>query len=281
MALRSPIYLDTETLLAQAEYHEIEVSRQADIVEKTVRKRSGGGKAGISGLTMNASVGTDVEYQSTYKLEPKEKATASKVIDSLIADGAVTVNPDDNTALSKDDLIEIEGITRITAASLAGKMFFVFRRLMDDADVDLETISDLNVEALPVAEQLKQVYLRNELLPIPLLLELTGSTLPQKVYVNVRPDHFIDEASANRVEGELRVLGNVERLIPEGDEGYISAEEWLLYDWEHIMRRKLMPQIGDIVEDVMVNQLELDLPAEDVHAFIAGPAIIVNAIALY
>ncbi|MFJ9923712.1 hypothetical protein ACIRSF_30945 [Streptomyces rubiginosohelvolus] len=281
MALRSPIYLDTETLLSQAEYYDIDVPRQADIVEKTVRKRSGAGKAGISGFGVDASLGTDVEYQSAYSLEPKEKATVSKVIDSLIgAAAAVKVDPDGNTVLGKDDLVEVEGITRITAASLAGKMFFIFRRLMETAEGDLGSIFDFDISDARVAEQLKQVYLRNELLPIPVLLELAGSRLPQKVYINVSPDHFLDEASANRVEGELRVLGSVSRLIPDGDDGYLSAEEWLLHGWEHMMRRKLMPSVGDVVESV-VNQLQLELPAEDVRAYIAGPAIVVDAIALY
>lgn len=280
MALRSPIYLDTETLLSQAEYHDIEVPRQADIVEKTVRKRSGGGKVGLSGAGVDASAGTDVEHQSTYSLEPKEKATVSKVIDSLIRADAIKVSPDSETALGKDDLIEIEGLTRITAASLAGKVFFIFRRLMDTTEGDPETIFDLDVDDLPVAEQLKQVYLRNELLPIPTLLELTGSGLPQKVYVSVRPDHFVDTASADRVEGDLRVLGSVSYLISGGDEGYLSAEQWLLHDWEYMMRRKLMTQVGDVVRD-LVEQLELDLPSEDVHGYITGPAIVVDAIALY
>ena len=281
MALRSPLYLDTETLLSQAEYHDLDVPRQAEIVEKTTRKRSAGGKVNVPGIGgADKSAGSDVEYQSTYSLEPREKATVSKVIDQLIADHAVKVDPDEHTSLSKDDLIEIEGLTRITAASLAGKLFFIFRRLMDMAEGDPESIFDLDIEDLLVAEQLKQVYLRNELLPIPILLELTGSRLPQKVYVSVAPDHFIDAASANRVEGELRVLGSVSRLVSGGDDGYLSAEQWLLHNWEYLMRRKLMMEVDDIVK-ILVKQLELDLPAEDVHAHIAGPAIVVDAIALY
>ncbi|WP_042401369.1 DUF6414 family protein [Streptacidiphilus carbonis] len=281
MALRSPIYLDTDTLLAQAEYHDIDdVPRQADIVEKTVRKRSGGGKLGTSGIGLEGSLGTDVEYQSTYALNPKEKATASKVIDSLIRTGTVKINPGPDTVLSKDDLVEIEGHTRITAASLAGKMFFIFRRLLETAEGDLESILDFDVHDSRVVEQLKQVYLRNELLPIPVLLELTGSPLPLKVYINVRPDHFIDEASGNRVERELRVLGSVSRLIPESSEGYLSTEEWLLHDWEYMIRRKLMPEVDGLVK-TLVDQLDLNLPTEDVHAFISGPAIVVDAIALY
>lgn len=280
MALRSPIYLDTETLISQAEYHDIELPRQQDIVEKTTRKRSGGGKLGLSGVGVGASAGTDVEYQSTYSLEPKEKATVSKVIDSLMSAGAVQCNLDASSVLEKDDLVEIEGLTRITAASLAGKMFFILRRLMDSSEGDLDTIFDLKLDDLPVAEQLKRVYLRNELLPIPILLELTGSGLPQKVYINVRPDHFIDAASANRVEGDLRVLGSVSRLVDEGADGYLSAEEWLLHDWEYMIRRKVMTMVGDLVVE-LVAELDLDLPSEDVHGYIAGPAIVIDAIALY
>ncbi|TDC45046.1 hypothetical protein E1281_31640 [Actinomadura sp. KC345] len=280
MALRSPIYLDTETLLSQAEYYDIEVPRQAEIVEKTVSKRHRDEKASVQDKAGDELADTDVEHQSTYSLKPREKATVSKVIDALIADAAIKVNPDGNTAFNKDDLIEIEGNARITAASLAGKMFFIFRRLMDTAEGDLESIFNFDVEDVPVVEQLKQVYLRNELLPVPILLELTGSSLPQKVYVNVRPDHFIDEASADRIESEMRVLGSISRLIPTGDEGYLSAEEWLLYGWEHMMRRILMTQVDDIVKN-LADQLDLNLPAEDVHASIAGPAVVINAIALY
>lgn len=280
MPLRTPIYLDIETLLSQAEYHEINVPRQADIVEKTVRKRSGRGRVGMSGVGVDASVGKDVEQQTTYRLEPQVKATVSRVIDSLAQIKAVTVNPDEGTALAKDDLVEIEGLTRITGASLAGKMFFIFRRLMEAADGDPDDIFDLDIDSLPIAEQLKQVYLLNELLPIPVLLEMTRTNLPLKVYINVRPNHFVDAASSDRVEGDLRVLGTVTRLIPGGDEGFFSAEEWLLHDWEYLMRRQLMTQVDEVVKE-MVTGLELDLPAEDVHAHISGPALVVDAIALY
>ncbi|MCX4728668.1 hypothetical protein [Streptomyces sp. NBC_01306] len=203
------------------------------------------------------------------------------MIDALINDaGAVKVDPDGETPLVRDDLVQIEGTTRITAASLAGKMFFILRRLMDTVEADLDSLRNLEIADLPFAEQLQQVYLRNELLPIPTLLELTGSNLPQKVYINVPPDHFLGEASANRIEGELRVLGSVSRLIPGGSDGYLSAEQWLLHDWEHMMRRFMMLDVDDHVRE-LVSHFNLDLPTEDVHSHIAGPAIIVDAIGLY
>lgn len=67
---------------------------------------------------------------------------------------------------------------------------------------------------------------------------------------------------------------------PDGGEGFLSAEEWLLHDWEHMMRRKMMVIMEKVVRE-MVDHLDLDLPAEDVHAYIKGPAIVVDAVALY
>lgn len=279
MALRSPIYLDIETLLSHAEYHDIDVPRQTEIVEKTTRKRSGGGKAGVSGLGLDASMGTDVERQSAYTLAPREKATVSRIIDSLIAEETVKVDPDEQTALSKDDLVEVDGTTRITSASIAGKMFYALRRLMTGAE-DLEAMLDLDANDPQVVEQLKRVYLGNELLPIPILLEMTGTHLPQRVYVNVAADHFIDAASANRVEGEMRVLGTVSRLVPGGNEGFLSAENWLLHDWEYMFRRLAMLKIHDMVKDLF-SELDLDLPQDDVYGHITGPAVVIDAVALY
>ncbi|WP_272902815.1 hypothetical protein [Streptomyces sp. BA2] len=42
-----------------------------------------------------------------------------------------------------------------------------------------------------------------------------------------------------------------------------------MHDWEFLMKRVMMARIG------------VDLPAEDVHAHISGPAIVVDAIGLY
>ncbi|MEU0213823.1 hypothetical protein ABZ281_01430 [Streptomyces sp. NPDC006265] len=282
MALRSPLYLDTDTLLAQAEYHEIDVPQREEIVETTTKRRSGGGKFNLGAAGVDASGGSDVQRQATYSLEPREKATVSKVIDGLIGKDAVISRPDATTVLTRDALVEVEGTTRITAASLFGKMFFILRRFLEGGS--LENLPDtLSATDPRLLEQIEEVYLRNELPPIPILLELEGSGLPQKVYVNVTPDHFIDVASTNRVEGEIRVLGTVSRLIDDSPDGFLSAEDWLLSGWEWMLRRTMMTRMNDALVElrqVMSNQ-GIVLPDEDVDAYITGPAIVVDAIALY
>ncbi|MFJ5293057.1 hypothetical protein [Streptomyces sp. NPDC088348] len=97
----------------------------------------------------------------------------------------------------------------------------------------------------------------------------------------MRPDFFIDEASADRLEGDLRVLGSVSRLISSVQ--YRVTDEWLLHGWEFMMRRIMMAQIQDDLEEVtrQLQRLGLDVPDDDVHAYISGPAIVIDAIALY
>lgn len=279
MALRSPIYLDAETLLAQAEYHDLEIPRKAEIVEKTTRERGAQAKAGLSGVGASGSLGRTVEYQATYELSPTLKATVSKVIDALIATGAATT-PDAQTTLIRDDLVEVHGVTRITAASLAGKALYILRRFMQGTDQDLSQLAAVSASDPDLVSELKAVYVDNALPPIPMLLEMRQTGLPQRVYVNLRPDHFVEAASADRVEGELRVLGAVSRLVSEGDDGYTSAEEWLLAGYEYLFRRTLMTQIDDMVSD-LVEKVGLNIPADDVHAYISGPAVVIDAIAIY
>lgn len=281
MALRSPTYLDSETLLAHAEYHGLDVPRQAEIVETSSKKRSAGGTVGLTGLNVRGGGGTEVEFQSSYRLVPRIKATVSRVLDALQHEGVLITNPTGDTSLARDDLVEVDGLTHITTASVAGKMFYLLRRLMQSEDIDLSELENLDLESLPdFATQLKQVYLGNELLPVPLLLELADSGLPQRVYVNVNPDHFIDSASASRVVGRVRIIGSITQLIPEGDEGYFSSEEWLLHDWEHMMKRHLMVRVDQFIKELM-SDLDLESPEEDVRAYLTGPAVVINAVAIF
>lgn len=120
----------------------------------------------------------------------------------------------------------------------------------------------------------------NELVPIPILLELQGTGLQAKAFVNLRPSFFIERASVDRIEGDRRVLGTVRNLISGDADGYLSSEEWLLDGWEFLVKRLLMTDISDQVE-TLTKELGLTIPTDDVHAWIKGPAVVIDAIAIY
>ena len=278
MALKNPVYLDLETLLAQAEYNDVRVPVQADIVEKTLKQRSGKANLGYGGLGAGGSTGSEVEFQTSYTMTPSGKATVSKVIDGLIRADVVSRAPV-SKSLVKDDLFELEGTARITAASLAGKLFNLLLQYLKDMDQDITDIQFSEI-APDIKKLMQKVYLGNELVPIPLLIELENTGLEQKVFVNLRPSFFIESASLDRIEGEMRVLGTIRNLIDGGDEGYLSSEEWLLHGWEYLMKRMMMLNLNEQVEGLTA-ALKLDVPKDDVHAWIKGPAIIIDAIAIY
>lgn len=278
MALKNPVYLDLETLLAQAEYNDVQVPVQADIVERTVNQRSGNANVGYGRLGAGGSKGSEVEFQTSYTMTPTEKATVSKVIDGLIRADVVS-RADPSAALVKDDLFELEGTARITAASLVGKLFNLLLQYLKDMDQDVTDIQFADI-APDIKQRMQKVYLGNELVPIPILIELENTGLEQRVFINLRPSFFIESASLDRIEGEMRVLGTIRLLVDGGDEGYLSSEEWLLYGWEYLMKRMMMLNLNEQVEGLAA-ALKLDMPQDDVHAWIKGPAIVIDAIAIY
>ena len=278
MALRNPVYLDMESLLAQAEYNDIEVPVASDIVERTVNQREGSAKLSYGILGAGGSKGSEVEYQSSYKLDPRPKATVSKIIDALIRDEVV--RPLNNSLpVSQDDLVEISGTIRITAASLAGKLFHLLQNYMASIE---QSVTDFDIEeAEPeLLQRFQQIYLGNELLPIPLLAEVEGIDHECLIFVNLQPNFFINRATVDQVEGERRILGSVRNMVEAGEDGYLSSEEWLLYGWEITLKRLLMTKISDQLS-ALTEALQLELKPDDVQAWIKGPAIIIDAIAMY
>lgn len=279
MALRRPVYLDAETLMALADYHDLGVARLTEVVEKAIKKRSASAKASWGGvLSGGGELGRDVEMQTSYTIAPREKASVSKVIDELVA-GGYTVETSPEATLKKDDIVEVEGQVRLTAASLAGKMLYVLRKYLEATDQDIQDLDFTDI-APEVMTLFQSVYLGNELVPIPLLVEVAGTTLAPRVLVNLHPNLFVEAAMVDQIEGERRVLGTVRNLVHEGHEGYLSTEEWLLSGWEYLLKRLLMTQISGKLEE-MVDTLDIDLPAKDVHSWVQGPAVVIDAVAIY
>ncbi|APX00440.1 DUF6414 family protein [Arthrobacter sp. QXT-31] len=278
MALRNPVYLDMETLAAQADYHEIRYPVPTEIVEKSTQGRSGEASAQIAGVGLRGKGGKDVELQKSFTLAPKDKAVVSRVLDSLIEEGHVRTETADG--FSRDDLVELEGESFLHQGSLVGKLMHIALLAMQSEHVDL---SNLNVAALEpeFLRHAKRAFLDNALLPIPLLLRLDRPVSEHDIYLDVEPGHFVGSRSITDIEGEIRVFGTVARLIDDGD--FYTAERWLLPGWERQMRRLLMAS-PTLSEQVNAMSQVFDVGAvgdEKVEPFLRGPAIIISAIAVY
>lgn len=280
MGLRNPLYLDADTLTALAEYNDVPTERMHEVVETQRRTRTGGAKLGWGPAGAEGSAGRDVEMQLSYSIEPGQKATVSKIIDGLTkADVLVPFTTEH--ARKVDDLMEIEGTLTMTATSLAGKMFYLLREYLGRDTTDIENlIAGGSINQRDLLPLIQDAYFGNALPPVPLLMELKSDDFPVRTFVSLSPSGFVDTAEASHIEGERRVLGQVANLVDAGSEGYLSAEKWLLHGWDYTMRRITMATLNTQIAD-LVETLNVDLPADDVQAYITGPAIVLNAVAVY
>ncbi|XVX18717.1 DUF6414 family protein [Actinomycetota bacterium] len=280
MALRNPIYLDLEQLIAQAEYHDVAVPRAEEIVETSRSQRRAGAKLGLSGAGVDAGGEREVETQSTFRLEPRQRSTVSKVIDRLHREQVIsTASSLTDSAIQKDDLVELDGILRMTPTTLAGKLFYLMKKAI--ASSDIASIEDLSIDDPEVEDVIRTVYLENELLPIPILMQAVDTGMEVRVYVNINPSHFTTSDVADRLEGEHRVLGTVRSVIDGGDEGYYNAEEWLMPGWEYMIRRLMLASLDDREIHSLFTQMGLKIPEGATGTHVAGPAVLIDAIALY
>ncbi|OFR91177.1 hypothetical protein HMPREF2863_05045 [Micrococcus sp. HMSC067E09] len=281
MPLRNPLYLDAESLYAYAQYSQIEPESIKDVVERHRNTKEATAKAGVPGANAQGGGALEVEVQHSYTLAPKQKAAVSRSLDELIREEAILTLGGQDRAPEKDDLVHAEGRLVMTPTSLAGKMLEFLRQHIGDDD---GTVSALMAgEGLPDAalgKVLRDAYFKGTLPNIPLLMELRGTGYQGRVFVSLPPSGFVDVAQAEHIEGNRRVLGQVEELIGGGNEGYLSAEKWLLSRWDYMMRRLMMAQMTGTVEK-LIDNLGIELEVHDVHATLQGPAVILNAVMVY
>lgn len=198
------------------------------------------------------------------------------MLDKLIADEHV-VAASSGTTLHKDLPLTLEGTAHLTTASVAGKLLYVVLQAIRSAETSVEDLKSGQIPA-DVERSLQSVYLGNELVPIPTLFEVQGTGLQTRVLLSVRPGHFVDAASPDHIEGEIGFLGTVEALV--GEEDFLNTEKWLLHGWEWMVKRTLMTSMDEMVAGLS-KALKIDLPADDVQAYITGPAVVLNAVAVY
>lgn len=278
MPLRNPIYLDIDSLLDQAEYADVPVPHAAEISEKATQRKGFGGTAKFVGVGGDASFGKDLEVQTSYTLQPREKASVSKVIDGLIFGGHL-VDDLARDAIQIGSLLEVDGVVKLTPTSFVGKIMHVFRELLGAEGTDPTSLDWDTVEP-EVMEQLKAIMTGKDLPPLPLLVEVVGTAAEQRVFVNLPPHFFVDDASLSRLEGPHTILGSVHHQVPDGSEGYLSTEHWLFTNWDLTTRKILMTQMDSLL-DQLPDELTQDVDTQDVRAWIKGPALVLDAIAIY
>lgn len=222
---------------------------------------------------------------------------------------------DQRWAASRNQLVELTGTMKLSPVSSIGKIMNVMLQLVGHRDVDLDevflkpssetagrpSLDVADAESLDADESavltdsenipaqaheiFKAVYLRNEIPEIPTLfkLELDEEDAPWSVFINCEPGHFVGDGAAatDSIEGEVTVVGVVREFVGDDpSDGFISTEPWTLYGWERTMRAMLRPRMDDLVES-LIPQFDPEWQAGDESFYIKGPAVVIDAVAIF
>ena len=103
------------------------------------------------------------------------------------------------------------------------------------------------------------------------------------MYVNCEPRHFsgAGAAATDSVEGEVTVVGVVRGFVGDdpADE-FMSTEKWTLHGWERTMRTMLRTHMDELTES-LIPQFDPDWESGKASYYIKGPAVVVDAIAIF
>lgn len=326
MPLRNPRYLNRTDFYDHAAYHDIDIPRRTEVVAQTSRTRKAAGKVGLQQLGIpvgfEGQVGNSVEFQSAYTLEMGEKSSFSKVLDAM--------EREDETALvkiplaqgdearwvaSKGELVELNGVMKLSPVSSVGKIMNVMLQLVGREDVNLDdlfmappannlrgqsqgatasgrdedggegaTTAASNIPA-QAQEIFRAVYLRNEIPQIPALfeLQLDEQDAPWRVYVNCDPGHFIGPGAAatDSIEGEVTVVGVIRDFVDDDPtDGFITTEPWTLHGWERTLRSILSIRMDELTKKI-IPAFDPNWKSGDASYYIRGPVIIIDAVAIF
>ncbi|MCG7310977.1 hypothetical protein [Brachybacterium sp. ACRRE] len=222
---------------------------------------------------------------------------------------------DQRWVTSRDQLVELTGTMKLSPVSSIGKIMNVMFQLVGHKDIDLNEIfsrpsseatgrpspdeadgenlaadeptAPTDPENIPAQAQeiFKAVYLRNEIPEIPTLfkLELDEEDAPWSVFINCEPGHFVGDGAAatDSIEGEVTVVGVVREFVGEDpSDGFISTEPWTLHGWERTMRAMLRTRMDDLVQS-LIPQFDPGWQAGDESYYIKGPAVVIDAVAIF
>jgi hypothetical protein len=211
---RSPLYLDIETLVPLANYHNIEVMIEVAVTRRDLGQRSG--KAGLKatipvpgspGFEIGGSKGSESEVTQAQTVKDHPTNALNRLLDALASNEDVVTDLSAD-AITRRQLVELDGDWRISPATDVG--------------------SFLAAMVAMVAQN--PSVLKNSEPPAEFFALMTPGTIPESVVLDTTLDDaqetrvlvlldsgcLVGQAGLDDVEGERTVFGQVDSIIAEG-----------------------------------------------------------------
>lgn len=228
---RSPIYLDTETLVPLANYHDIEVMVDVAVTQRDVGRSGLAGAAkgrlpipGSPSAEVSGNKGREREFTESRTVKDHPTSALNRLLDSLEAANDLVTSPDQT--VSRGSIVAFDAEWSVSPATDVGGLFASMLKLItsDPSLSNSDEVPDEVVARLTGENQAGSIVLAGEVgdaeTGVVVLLE-SGLLLPQ--------------VKVDDLESERTVFGQVDRLVPEGRT--YSLENLFLAGFSRAIRR--------------------------------------------
>ncbi|MFD2768403.1 DUF6414 family protein [Micromonospora eburnea] len=269
---RSPLYLDTETLVPLANYYDIQVMVDVAVTQRDLGQRSG--KAGFNaavpipgspGIELGGSKGSESEVTQARTIKDHPTNALNRLLDALTLNGDVATDLSGG-AVTRRQLVEVDADWIISPATDAGAFLTM-----------MATFFAQNPSARNSTEPPPEFFSLMTSGPIPgsMVLDATLEDADEThVLVLLDAGHLAGRAGPDDLEGERTIFGQVDALVAEGTN--YSLDKFFLSGFSRAIRRTLP------LEELLKNMpMPSEKPVTIDNLKIGGPLVVVKAIAIY
>lgn len=268
MILR-PRYLDIELVGAILDSLGVQAPEARSVRETTTRSR--GGQVGISkGVSVGADRRRATEREESFSEQESPVRKLRLAIESLQAnDELVQLDSPPLPPLHPRVVVEIRGeVTMSVSLEIAPLLGAMIEAVFSGDIDDFNTIRPEQFVTMFAGAPVET--------PIPVILRPEGDVAP--FVLVLKPTCLYGTQSFEDVEGEMTVLGLVERILGPGES--LSLDRWLLPGLPRTFRRMLSkgPELADMLSQI-VNAIGQDLDPSDLR--FDGPGVVLAPVAIY
>ena len=256
-----PVYVDSD--LVQDLLDGLGVERPVSVEIETVSTagKSGGGKAGVSGLGIQGERESSTQRRETFTKRSRPSQLLETAIEGLReSDQLVDLTLEPDTAIPRRSIVEVTGEVEVSEISDVPSLMRSFAPFIEGGLVDTDDVPPEFVQLLTGEADSGPLLLHVETDAVPILLR--GDT-----------KWVLDGKEVDDVEGELTVLAYVERVV--APEQRVPLDRYVMPGMNRAMRRKLGREgILDLLSKVSDNH------SDDILDFI-GPGLVARPVGVY
>lgn len=256
-----PLYVDTG--LVHDILDGLGVERPESVHIETVRTagKSGGAKAGVSGIGVQGDRESSTERRETFTKESRPSRLLEVAIEGLReSDQLIDLTLEPNTAIARRSIIEVTGEVEVSEISDVPSLMKSFAPFLESELADTDEVPLEFLQLMTGAAESGPLILHVETDAVPLLLR--GDTR-----------WLLDGKEVEDVEGELTVLAYVERVL--SPEHRVALDRYVMPGMNRAMRRQIGREgIVDLLSKVSESH------SEGLLDFV-GPGLVARPVAVY